>query len=630
MINLGDFPASHTAVCIPWDSFAGATGASSAASNFAAGDVLIFKNGGTTQRSSSAGITASTTFDSQTGLQMIVIDLSDNTDAGFYAAGNEYQVAVADVTIDSQTVRFWAGCFSIERAGGTLSLLKGANGVAAIKTDTAAVKVQTDKLTFTVANVLDANTLRVGGTVQTARDVGASVLLSSGTGTGQLKLASGYVAMTWADVAAPTTTVNLSGTTISTTQKVDVETIKTQTVTAAAGVTFPTSIASPTNITAGTITTATNLTNAPTSGDFTATMKTSIGTAVAASAVASVTGNVGGNLAGTIGGLTAAALKDFFDTDSTTTYGSAVAGSVVKELADNAGGSALTTDAIMEAMFTYDATAELFTADPGSVVRQIVFGSAPSFTVGDIADEVETRTIAAVTVVNGLAANVITAAATAADFTTEIQTGLATAANLATVLADTNELQTDWVNGGRLDNILDARASQTSVDDLPTNAELATALGTADDAVLAAVATRASQTSVDTVDDLLDTELPALTTAVGAIKTQTDKLAFTVTNKVDANTLAINGDATAAATSAILNGANVVYRGTVTGGATTTTLRDSGLTQADADWLKGRIVLFTSVIPLQATDITAFDPATDELTFTAVTQAPTGATYCII
>jgi len=107
-------------------------------------------------------------------------------------------------------------------------------------------------------------------------------------------------------------------------------------------------------------------------------------------------------------------------------------------------------------------------------------------------------TITNVTTVNGLAANVITAASiaadaitaakVAADVTTEIQSGLATAANLATVagyldteiaaiLADTNELQTDWANGGRLDLILDARASQTSVDDLPTNAELATALG---------------------------------------------------------------------------------------------------------------------------------------------------------
>lgn len=70
--------------------------------------------------------------------------------------------------------------------------------------------------------------------------------------------------------------------------------------------TFPTTVASTTNITGGTITTVTNLTNAPTSGDFTATMKTSIGTAVAASAVASVTGNVGGNVAGSVGSVTGA------------------------------------------------------------------------------------------------------------------------------------------------------------------------------------------------------------------------------------------------------------------------------------------------------------------------------------
>jgi hypothetical protein len=75
--------------------------------------------------------------------------------------------------------------------------------------------------------------------------------------------------------------------------------------------TFPATVASTTNITAGTITTVTNLTNAPTAGDFTATMKTSIGTAVAASAVASVTGNVGGNVTGSVGsvvGLTASNL----------------------------------------------------------------------------------------------------------------------------------------------------------------------------------------------------------------------------------------------------------------------------------------------------------------------------------
>lgn len=75
-------------------------------------------------------------------------------------------------------------------------------------------------LVVDAAGLADANMVKVGptgsGTAQTARDIGASVLLSSGTGTGQLKLASGYVAMTWADIAAPTTSVNLSGTTIAT------------------------------------------------------------------------------------------------------------------------------------------------------------------------------------------------------------------------------------------------------------------------------------------------------------------------------------------------------------------------------------------------------------------------------
>lgn len=37
---------------------------------------------------------------------------------------------------------------------------------------------------------------------------------------------------------------------------------------------------------------------------------------------------------------------------------------------------------------------------------------------------------------------------------------------IASILADTNELQTDWVDGGRLDLILDARASQASLDTL--------------------------------------------------------------------------------------------------------------------------------------------------------------------
>lgn len=163
--------------------------------------------------------------------------------------------------------------------------------VAAVKSDTGSIKTKTDSLTFTVAGVVDANALRLGGTVQTARDIGASVLLSNGTGTGQLKLASGYVAMTWADVAAPTTALNLSGTTIATTQKVDVETIKTNPVVNAGTITFPSgaTLASTTNITAGTITTVSGNVNGNVAGS-----------------VASVTGNVGGNVAGSVASVSGA------------------------------------------------------------------------------------------------------------------------------------------------------------------------------------------------------------------------------------------------------------------------------------------------------------------------------------
>ena len=57
-------------------------------------------------------------------------------------------------------------------------------------------------------------------------------------------------------------------------------------------------------------------------------------------------------------------------------------------------------------------------------------------------------------------------------------------AETALIVADSNELQTDWVNGGRLDLILDARASQTSV---------------------------------DAVDDIIDTEFASLVTEVSKI-----------------------------------------------------------------------------------------------------------------
>lgn len=128
----------------------------------------------------------------------------------------------------------------------------------------------------------------------------ASGIAIVGSNMGTVTSVSGSVGSVTGNVGG-----NVVGSVASVTARVTANTdqLAGQTVTAAAGVTFPASIASPTNITAGIITTVTNLTNAPTAGDFTATMKTSIGTAVAASAVASVTGNVGGNVVGSVGSI---------------------------------------------------------------------------------------------------------------------------------------------------------------------------------------------------------------------------------------------------------------------------------------------------------------------------------------
>jgi hypothetical protein len=67
--------------------------------------------------------------------------------------------------------------------------------------------------------------IKVNGTSQTARDLGASVLLSVGTGTGQVNLATGKVPAT---LASTDVTGNVAA---------DVQTIKTQSVTCAAGIT---------------------------------------------------------------------------------------------------------------------------------------------------------------------------------------------------------------------------------------------------------------------------------------------------------------------------------------------------------------------------------------------------------
>lgn len=199
--------------------------------------------------------------------------------------------------------------------------------------------------------------------------------------------------------------------------------------------------------------------------------------------------------------------------------------------------------------------------------------------------------------------------------------------------------------GDNVNATISSRASQTSVDDLPTNAELATALAAADDPVLAQVALVKAKTDALPADPADQSDIIAATNALGAaiagVQSDTDNIqtrlpAALVGGRMDASVGAVNGDATAAAN--LAKTTRAIGRGTAAGGATTTSIPTSAFTPAGAtaDQFKGRIITFdadTATVALrgQSTDITASSGvATPTLTVTALTTPPAaGDTFSV-
>lgn len=161
--------------------------------------------------------------------------------------------------------------------------------------------------------------------------------------------------------------------------------------------------------------------------------------------------------------------------------------------------------------------------------------------------------------------------------------GATVGADSTAILADTNELQTDWVDGGRLDLIVDAILTDTG-----------TTLQGEVDGIQA-----------DTED--IQARLPAALTAGGNIK---------------ADVLAISGDTTAADR---LEG---LMDGTIIGqvndaSATTTVFIADGFTEATDDHFIGRLITFISgALSGQQTAITDYTGATQTFTVDALTEAP--------
>ncbi len=113
MRYLGDFARDSTLI-IYFTTNAADGSRVDPSTDFEKADFRIYKNASAAQRSSQAGYSVVTTFDSMEGVHAFSADLSDDTDADFYEAGAEYIVVLyPDETVDGESVSAVLGQFSI-------------------------------------------------------------------------------------------------------------------------------------------------------------------------------------------------------------------------------------------------------------------------------------------------------------------------------------------------------------------------------------------------------------------------------------------------------------------------------------------------------------------------------------
>lgn len=107
---LGDFPINATVVGT-WSTFAIAGESITRGTD---GAIRIYKGSSDTQRTSASGITDGEDTDGLTGAHRTIIDMSDNTDAGFYATGNDYRAVIVAAGIDTKTINKTLFSWSVE------------------------------------------------------------------------------------------------------------------------------------------------------------------------------------------------------------------------------------------------------------------------------------------------------------------------------------------------------------------------------------------------------------------------------------------------------------------------------------------------------------------------------------
>lgn len=178
-LHLG-YVAAGSTLYIPFSSYSSA-GASASTTGLAVTDIEIYKNGSTTQRASDAGYATLDTdgldFDGLTGINGFSIDLSDNTDTGFFASGSFYWVVVSSVTVDSQTVNFVAATFWIGPGPADVLTIEGSDATDQIPT-AAAIRAEMDSNSTQLAAIVEDTGTTLPGYLDTEI---AAILEDTGT-----------------------------------------------------------------------------------------------------------------------------------------------------------------------------------------------------------------------------------------------------------------------------------------------------------------------------------------------------------------------------------------------------------------------------------------------------------------
>jgi hypothetical protein len=203
--------SSRTHVRFQFSTHASAGGNVAPNSAFEAADIRIYRANDSaafsaTQRSSSNGITMTSPFDSLTGFHDVDIDLTDDTDAGFYASGYYYSIVLApDETVDGQTITaIVLGYFEINVPNvgvvviGNDVITAASIAAGAIERATFAADTGLQSIRSNTAQAGAATTITLDASASAVNDFynGTSILTTGGTGVGQFRIITDYVGAT--------------------------------------------------------------------------------------------------------------------------------------------------------------------------------------------------------------------------------------------------------------------------------------------------------------------------------------------------------------------------------------------------------------------------------------------------